>query len=117
MFTYAGTPPDRAQQTFEVTAGELRRLVEGITSEEMDRARTQLKSALVMQGESTAARADALASDWYHMRKLRSLSELSQAIEKVTVEEVLAYLREFPAEDFTVLIIGPEPLDISLIDG
>jgi len=111
LFTYAGTRPDVAQQTFDVTLHELRRLVEGIEPDEMHRARTQLKSALVMQGESTPSRSSALASDWYHLRRLRSLQELSDAIDKVTVDEVLGYLREFPPEDFTVLVVGPENID------
>lgn len=111
MFTYAGTVPDKAQETFDVTVGELRRLADGIEAEELARAKTQLKSSLVMQGESTAARAAALSGDWYHLGRLRSLRELADAIDNVTVEQVLAYLNDFPARDFTVLVIGPEPVD------
>jgi predicted Zn-dependent peptidase len=111
MFTYAGTTPENAQQTLEVTAGELRRLREGVREDELARARTQLKSALVMQGESTGARASALASDWYHLGRLRSLQELSDAIDAVTPDDVSAYLQEYPAENFTVLVIAPEPVD------
>lgn len=116
MFTYAATLPERAQQTLDITIGELRRLAEGIEPDELTRAQTQLKSSLIMQGESTTARADALASDWYHLRRLRSLEELSKAIEKVTADDVLEYLRHFPAERFTVLVIGPEPLDTSTMN-
>lgn len=110
MFTYAGTTPDKAQQTLEVTVGELRRLAEGISQQELARAKVQLKSALVMQGESTSSRANALASDWYHLARLRSLEEISAAIEQVTADQVIDFLREFPARHFTVLTIGPEPL-------
>jgi predicted Zn-dependent peptidase len=111
MFTYAGMRPDLAQETFEVTIGELRRLAKGIEPDEMTRSQTQLRSSLVMQGESTSARANALASDWYHLGRLRSLEEVSHAIEAVTIPDVLDYLRAFPAENFTVLVIGPKPLD------
>ncbi|MCY2925141.1 MAG: insulinase family protein, partial [Planctomycetota bacterium] len=90
--------------------GELRRLAEGIEPEEMTRAVVQLKSSLVMQGESTMARVNAMAADWYHTGRLRGLEDISRRIEQTTVEEVLAYLREFPAEHFTVLTLGPEPL-------
>jgi len=114
MLTYAGTTPPNAQQTFEVTVGELRRLAEGIDDDEMARAKTQLKSALVMQGESTEARAAAMANDWYCLGRLRSLAELSDAIDKVGVDDVMAYLAERPARDFTILVIGPDPIDTSL---
>lgn len=117
MFTYAGTTPAKAQETFDVTVRELRRLGEGVEPDELARARTQLKSALVMQGESTTARANALAGDWYHLGRLRSLDEISDAIDAVTREEVLAYLHEFPAEQFTLLVVGPDPLDTGAIAG
>jgi predicted Zn-dependent peptidase len=115
MFTYAGTRPDLAQQTFDVTVREIRRLAEGVGEDELARARTQLKSAVVLQGESTSSRANSIASDWFHLRRLRGLQEVSEAIEKVTAGDVLAYLRDFPARDFTVLVVGPSPLDTSVI--
>jgi predicted Zn-dependent peptidase len=111
LFTYVGTRPDQAQEALAVTVRELRRLAEGIEEQEIRRSRTQLKSGLIMQGESTAARAGSLVSDWYHLRRLRTLEEISQAIDRVTIPEVLEYLRLYPAERFTALIIGPEPLD------
>ena len=116
IFTYVGARPDLAQETFEKTVGEIRRLEEGITDEEITRARTQLRSALIMQGESTASRANALASDWYHLGRLRGLEELSRAVRGVTVGEVMEHLRAFPARDFTVLTIGPEPLDTGVLE-
>jgi predicted Zn-dependent peptidase len=117
MFTYAATVPQKAQSTFEVTLRELQRLGEGIEPEEMTKARTQLRSALVMQGESTHARATAVSQDWYHLRRLRGLREISDNIEKVAVEGVLEYLRDFPARNFTVLVIGPEGLDTASLNA
>jgi predicted Zn-dependent peptidase len=110
LFTYVGTPPPRAQETLGLTVRELRRLAEGIEEQEIRRSRTQLKSALVMQGESTVARAGALVSDWFHLRRLRTLEELSGAIDRVTIPEVLEYLRLYPAGGFTGMVIGPQPL-------
>ena len=111
MFTYAGTVPDKAQETLEVTVRELKRLVEGIEPGEMERAKTQYKSSTIMQGESTAARSAALAGDWYHLKRLRSLDEIARAIDEATIDDVLAYLARYPADGFSVLTIGPEPLD------
>jgi len=111
MFVYAGTSPERAQETLDVTVAELRRLGEGIEAAEVDRAKIQLKSSVVMLGESTSARADALTGDWYHLRRLRSLAELSAAVDAVKVAEVVEYVRTWPAEKLTALTIGPEALD------
>ena len=110
MFTYAGTRPEVAQQTCDVTVNELRRLAEGVEEHELQRAKTQLKSALVMQGESTSARAAALAADWYHLGRLRSLREISKSIEQITARDVTRYAKDWPAETLTALVIGPQTI-------
>jgi predicted Zn-dependent peptidase len=115
MFTYAGTRPDLAQQTLEVTVGEIRRLAAGIDPDEMVRARTQLKTSLIMQGESTTSRAGSLAGDWYHLRRLRGLAEIADATQRVTVDDVLEYLHDNPADRFTVLVLGPAPVNVEAI--
>jgi predicted Zn-dependent peptidase len=111
MFTYAGTRPELAQQTLDVTVEQLRKLAQGVTAEELSRAKTQIRSALVMQGQSTSARAGALVSDWYNLHRLRGLNELSAAVQAVTEKNVTDYLAEYPAANFTILTLGPEPLD------
>jgi predicted Zn-dependent peptidase len=115
MFTYAGAAPAKAQETLEVTVGELRRLADDVTEAELAKAKTQLKSSLVMQGESTGARSGAISSDCYHLGRLRSLTEISQAIDAVSVDEVKDHLKQWPARDFVMLSVGPEPLDTSCL--
>ena len=70
---YAGSTNDRAQETLTVTLGELERLEEGIEAEEAERVQAGLKSSLIMQEESTSARAGTLASDWYYLGRVRRL--------------------------------------------
>ena len=117
MITYAGTTPQKAQETLEVTVRELKGLTNALSDDEMARARTQLKSALVMQGESTEARSGALASDWYHLRRLRSLRELADAVDRVSIGDVKEYLAAYPVKNLTIMTIGPQPLDTSGITG
>ena len=117
MFTYAGTVPPKAQETLEVTVGELRRVAQDITDAELAKAKTQLKSSLVMQGESTGSRAGALASDYYHLKRLRSLTEIADAVDAVSVDQVREHLVQWPAKDFVMLVIGPEPLDTSCLEA
>ncbi len=116
LFTYAGTRPEQAQETFERTVAELRRLGEGVGDDELTRARTQLRSALVMEGESTGARAHALVSDWLHLGRLRPLAELSEAVEATGADDVLAHLADHPAEELAVLTLGPEPIDTAAVE-
>ncbi len=117
MFTYAGAGPQQAQETLEVTVRELQRLSEGIGEDELERSRVQLKAGLIMQGESTPARAGALVGDWYHLGRLRSLEELSAAIENTGVNDILDYLRQYPPRRFTMLVVGPSPLDAKAVEA
>lgn len=109
---YAGTQPDRAQETVEVLLAELRRIRAGVTQDELDRARIGLLSSLVMQGESTGARAGAMAADIFLIGRPRTLDEIRAAVESVTLESLNAYLADRPEPQFTVLTLGPKPVEI-----
>ncbi len=112
MFIYAGTRPRQAARTFEVTLRELRRLGEGVTPDELERAKTQLRSSMVIQGQSTAARAGAVASDHLHLGRLRTLEEMNRAVQRVSGGEVAEYAQVQAAARPHVLAIGPEPLEL-----
>jgi len=112
IFTTAGTTPQRAQQTLDVMIDVMARLGEGVTDEELARSKAQLKSFLIMQGESTSSRSAALAGDWYFLRRLRTLDELSSAVDSVTTDELVEYATQFPARDFTVVLVGPDELKL-----
>ena len=110
MLAYAGTRSDRAQQTLDVTVGELRRLKDGITDDEIDRVRAGLKSSLIMQEESTSSRANSLASDWYNLGRIRSFDEILAGINGLTPQRIVAHLRKHPPRAFTIVTLGPKPL-------
>ena len=113
VLCYAGTTKDRAQQTLEVTLAELRRLTQGIEPDELDRVKAGLKSAVIMQQESTMARSMAIARDWYHLGRVRSLEELHELIGGLEAEAVAAHLQRIPPENFTVLTLGPTSLEVA----
>ncbi len=107
IMCYAGTAPEKAQQTLDVIMAEFRRLAEGITTEELERAKIGLKSSVIMQSESSTSRAGAIGSDYYMLGRVRSLDEIKERIEATTVESVLRCLNTHPFDDFTVVTIGP----------
>ena len=112
IMCYAGTTPDKAQKTLEVITGEFNRLREGITEEEINRAKVGLKSMLILQSESSSSRAGAIAGDYYMFGRVRSLDEIKAKIESTTVESVLEFLRKNIFKNFTIVTIGPKRLDI-----
>lgn len=109
---YAGTTTARAQETLDVFTAELRRLSEGVQQDEYDRAMVGLKSSLVMQGESTAARARAIASDQFNLGRPRSLGELAARVESVTLDRLNTFIADQSLEQMTIVTVGPEQLTV-----
>jgi predicted Zn-dependent peptidase len=114
VFCYAGTSADRAQQTLDVVLGELSRLAEGVQEDELARLKARIKSTLIMQQESSAARSSAIARDWYHLGRARTLDELKRLVDQLTSRSINAYLAEHPPGDFTVVTLGPRNLEVPL---
>ncbi|MDA7977806.1 MAG: insulinase family protein [Pirellulales bacterium] len=114
VFCYAGTSADRAQETLDVTIQELERLSEGIEDDELDRLKARVRSALVMQQESTSARTAAIVRDWYFLNRIRSLEEIESRLEALTRDDINDYVAKHPAQDFTVVTLGPSPLEVNL---
>jgi predicted Zn-dependent peptidase len=114
VFGYAGTSPDRAQRTLDSYIAELKRFEKGITAEELERSRIGMKSRVIMQGESSGARAGALAYDFYHRGRTRTLEELREQIEGVTLARVNDFLAGHPVWELTVVTLGPGELRVNL---
>jgi len=112
IMCYAGTTPDKAQETLDCVIGEFNQLGEGISKEEIDRAKVGLKSSLILQSESSSSRAGAIGSDHYILGRVRSLDEIKDRIEATSVDSVLAFLRNNPFRDFTVVTIGPKQVNV-----
>jgi predicted Zn-dependent peptidase len=112
VISYAGTRNDRAQKTLDLLIRELRRLREGVEEEEVQRVQAGLKSALIMQQESTSARAGSLASDWYYLGRVRPFEEIQAAIDSLTPANITRHLERVPPGNFTIVTLGPQPLTI-----
>lgn len=112
ILCYAGTTTERAQETLDVTIGELRRLADGVSDDEVQRVRAGLKSSVIMQEESTSSRAGALASDWYYLGRVRSMEEIHDAIESLSPTSILDHVRKHPPRDFTIVTLGKNALQL-----
>jgi predicted Zn-dependent peptidase len=112
VLCYAGTTAERAQETLNVTVSELQRLGEGIEQGELDRLKARIKSALIMQQESTSARSGALARDWYHLGRARTLDEVGQLVDALSAETINRFLTANPPRDLLVVTLGPQPLEV-----
>ncbi|WP_406697540.1 pitrilysin family protein [Singulisphaera sp. Ch08] len=118
ILCYAGTSADRAQQTLDVTLAEVERLGRsGVELEELDTMRAGLKSSLVMAQESSMSRSGSLASDWFHLGRVRSIGEITSALDALTPESVSAYAASQAANELTILTLGPNALEMPKQDA
>lgn len=111
LFAYSGTTAERAQETLDVLLAELERLHQGVDQAEFDRAVIGLKSRLVMQGESTGARASSIAHDLYNRGRARTLDEMRGELEAVRLGDVNAFLAGRSPGPFTIVTLGPKALE------
>src|SRR5262249_17671278 len=100
VLCYAGTTAERAQETLDVTLGELNRLAKGVEPNELARLKARVKSSLVMQQESSSARSSAIARDWYHLGRVRTLEEIGRLVDELSCESINNYIAAHPPRDF-----------------
>jgi predicted Zn-dependent peptidase len=92
---YVGTRPDRASEALDVIATELRRIVaEPVPSDELERAKENVKGRTALSFESTLTRMNRLGSALLAGIPVLSLDEIVAAIEAVTAEDVAALAGE-----------------------
>jgi len=108
---YSGTTTDRAQETLDVLIEQLTLLEKGIDEAELRRLQVQVRSSLIMQQESCRARAGAIAGDWMHLGRVRTLDEINDKISGLTVESVNQFLANQPPRDFVVVTLGAQSLE------
>ncbi len=114
---YVGTTPDKADEAVSVMLDQLRRIntPEGaVTQSELDRAKIGLKSRVVMSGESTGNRAMALARDVHTLDAPRSLEQIIEEIDTVTLSALNTYLARRDLGEITCCTLGPEPVNATL---
>ncbi len=108
---YVGTTPERAQESLDVLMSEIMRIGEGnVTDEELARAKTGFKSRLIFSGESTGARAGAIAADQLNLGRSRTLEEIIDEVNSVSLDELNAYLKRREIGTTTIQTLGPDPL-------
>ncbi|HZR39515.1 MAG TPA: insulinase family protein, partial [Ktedonobacteraceae bacterium] len=109
MRIYAGTTPEQGRECLQVIVNELHKLEqEGITSDELERAKVQLKSENIMRSEGSGARMGANARSWWYEHRVKTVQEVKDAIDAVTQEQVLNVLRRFsPLNPLALAAIGP----------
>ncbi|HLG78200.1 MAG TPA: pitrilysin family protein [Ktedonobacteraceae bacterium] len=109
MRVYAGTTPEQGHECLQVIINELHKLEQdGITTDELERAKVQLKSENVMRGEGSGSRMSAILRSWWYDQKIQTIQDVKERIDAVTQDQVLQVLRRYsPVNPLTIAAIGP----------
>lgn len=97
---YVGTRQDNVQEACEIIGRELASIhTEGITDDELTRAKEHVKGRMVLSSESTAARMGRIGKSLLFDTPLLTLDELIERIDGVTSQDVAELARELYAPD------------------
>jgi predicted Zn-dependent peptidase len=108
-YIYAGTEPAHFATVVRLVIGELRKLRrDGITADELDRAKDHLKGSLMLSLESTSSRMTRIAKQELYFGHAFSLDEILAAIDRVTRDEVVALIdRLVGTTPLSLVALGP----------
>lgn len=110
----ATTSGERATEALDVMLKVIAQLRHGIGEDEVARVKAGLKSALVMQQESTSARASSLARGWYYLGRVRTVEEIGRHIDRLSPESIQSYLERHPMREIGILTLGPQSVEVPL---
>lgn len=110
MSVYAGTTPERAQETLDVTLKELANIRGTVTDVELERAKANLKASVIMGDESSGSRASSNASDYWLLRRVRSLDEIKEGIDAVSIADIDRFIERFSPDQYSLLTLGSKAL-------
>lgn len=116
---YAGVAIDKIQQTIELTLRELTRLKQEIVGfPELNRAKDQLKSNMVMGLESCSSRMANLARQQMYFGRFFGVEEITREIETVTPEDLQRLAHElFRPEAMGLALLGNLSDDLKIERG
>ena len=104
---HAGTTPEHAGDLVQTCLEEIARIALDLAPDEIERARRSIISSIILQGESTKARAAQMASDMAHVGSCRTLEARIAELEQASCEAVQDYARRYADLDPTIVAIGP----------
>jgi predicted Zn-dependent peptidase len=112
---YAGCHPQRARQVLELCREQLALVAaDGMTADEVERGKGQLRGGLVLGLEDTGSRMSRLGKAELVYGDLMPVEEVLAAIDAVTAADVLELARELFAQPLALAAIGPYDDDRAL---
>jgi predicted Zn-dependent peptidase len=108
FYSYVRCSGENVTKVLDAVRGVFDNLAEnGVSKEELRKAKNKILSALVIKNELPMGRLVDLGFNWTYLRQYRTIEDDVSAIKAVTVEDVNLLIEQLDPGDFTQLSIGP----------
>jgi predicted Zn-dependent peptidase len=108
MGIYAGTSAEKSMELVKVVRTECLKMADGVTDEEMHRAKAQFKSSLLMAAESTSAMCQQNADHMLVYGRSISREEMIEKVEAITKSQISSFTeRLFHKKALSLATVGP----------
>jgi predicted Zn-dependent peptidase len=109
FYIYAGTEPAHFSKVLRLVMDELRKLRrDGVTADELARAKEHLKGSLMLSLESTSSRMTRIAKQEIYFGRHFTLDDILTAVDAVRLEQVAALIAELLGSvPLSLVALGP----------
>ena len=115
---YAGCLPKKVDDVLDLCRAEIQRVCHrGITAEELDRGKGQLRGSLVLGMEDTGSRMNRIGKSELVYGEMLSLDEILRRIDDVTLDDVREVASDVLDVAPTLAVIGPFDRQPRLLGG
>lgn len=103
-----GSLPSKSAEVLDVVRAELRRMTaSGLTQEELDRGRGQMRGGMVLSLEDTGSRMTRLGEVELFQERMLSLDEVLAKLDAVTLDDVHELASDLFQRPETLAVVGP----------
>lgn len=115
---YAGTSPKNTQEVILCILEQLKDIKQkGISAEELERTKAQIKGSLYLGLEAVSSRMSRLGKTELTYNRVLSPEEVVEKLEKVTMEDVLRVIgRLWQRDRISIMTLGPTGHEVVLSD-
>lgn len=108
FYVFATCDPARTTEVLDLIRATLETVQrEGLTDDEIARARRKLASGLVLRAETPMGRLTSVGFDWVYRQQIEPLNDLVDRLLAVSSDETTALLGDAPFDTLTVVSLGP----------
>ncbi|MDX1944920.1 MAG: pitrilysin family protein [Pirellulaceae bacterium] len=108
FMTYLSCAPEAAADNLARVAEIIAEVeADGVTTEELERAKNKICSSMVLQAERPANRMFAVGNGWIQRRQYKTIREGVEAYRRVTAADIAALLEKYPLSRPTTVTVGP----------